>query len=642
MQPRSHQGLRGRGVRGGLLLALAAGLSLVAVPTFANHVGSISGEFESADGDLAVDVGHDAIDWNSFVTPAGATTEEQETFAELRDDWNLARFPDAIGNPDDIFAGGVKQDDVCPSTKIGSNGGGNSKFDVSDVYLANKQIGGDEFLFIAWVRVPSSPTASSHIAYEFNKGTDGTCTDSDLLKRVEGDMLIVYDFEGGDADSQVKLARWLATGESHSADDCEVAKALPCWGDVQVLTAQTPPVADAKVNNPTDVGTVYDAHRDEDLAPVRFGEAGINLTDAGVIDPTVCESFGHVTVASRSSGNSGIAQMKDKLGPEEFQIGSCGALKIVKEDTNQNPLGGALFDVYKDGGDEIFGDPDGEGTEEPDDEFIGSCDTTVYTDDDPPVPAADELQDGTGNCVFEDLFFGQYWVEETQAPTGYTGEDPKLVDVLTTAQVTVTFVNTPEPGRITVQKADDEGTPLSGVVFELWNDDDADGVWDDDDPAVDEETEDDDTDTGLTCTTDASGVCQGGDTIDIAFDQVPPGFYCVVEDTTTTPTGYDSADPQCFEVELTSGGDDVSLTFVNPRLHRVIVIVCHEGTDTLYPSTVNLDDGTTAGDEKSSLATAPTGIDEGDLCALGGAQYDGLEHGTEDLSVAIPDPHPAE
>jgi hypothetical protein len=62
-----------------------------------------------------------------------------------------------------------------------------------------------------------------------------------------------------------------------------------------------------------------------------FGEAGIDLTGAGIFDSNTCNSFGKVSAVSRSSGSSGTAQMKDLVGPGNFQLSNCGTVIIRKE-----------------------------------------------------------------------------------------------------------------------------------------------------------------------------------------------------------------------------------------------------------------------------------------------------------------------
>jgi hypothetical protein len=396
------------------LTAVVAVLSLaIGSIALANHVGSVSGVFESGDGNLAVDhlnpgsLDPVPVDWNSF-TNAGTATA-----------WNFEDFTDATGNPDDIYNGGIKQDDDCPGVKSGSLGGGNSKFDVSRIYLANRNIDGDEYLFLSWIRVPqNSTTASSHIAYEFNKGLNGTCPDSDLLRRSEDDMLIVYDFEGGTASPSLKLLRWVTSGA------CEVASnSAPCWGDVTDLNS--PGVSDARVNT-TAVGPVVDALTDPDqtLGVVEFGEAGINLSAAEVFSAEECEEFGSVTAVSRSSGNSGTAQMKDKVGPIDFEIGNCGSVVVHKTDADTDELvGGATFSITP--AENI--DENGE----PVDEDL--------------VSAMVEIADGVF-CA-DELFAGEYRVTEETPPADYDLASPDFQDVTVAADGTTCDSRLDEDGE---------------------------------------------------------------------------------------------------------------------------------------------------------------------------------------------------
>jgi hypothetical protein len=90
---------------------------------------------------------------------------------------------------------------------------------------------------------------------------------------------------------------------------------------VEDLTAAAVTLADAKVNT---FGPVYDAHLDRDLGTVEFGEASINLTEA-VGEEAVCDFSGKVNGVARSSGSSGTAQMKDLVGPDDFELEFCKA-----------------------------------------------------------------------------------------------------------------------------------------------------------------------------------------------------------------------------------------------------------------------------------------------------------------------------
>jgi hypothetical protein len=138
---------------------------------------------------------------------------------------------------------------------------------------------------------------------------------------------------------------------------CGVAShSPPCWGTFTDLELTNPVAAEANVDtglshicstavsgscgpNETDVnsstpsqGTTYilPDHTSDSLAPVtetlgasEFGEATVDLTNAGVFTSGSCASFGQVEAVSRSSGDSGTAAMEDLVGPGSFTLSNC-------------------------------------------------------------------------------------------------------------------------------------------------------------------------------------------------------------------------------------------------------------------------------------------------------------------------------
>ena len=209
-----------------------------------------------------------------------------------------------------------------------------NKDDLSRVYLASKVVNGQTFLELAWARIPQNSTsASAHVGFEFNQSSTLCPPGSDgLVQRTVGDMLIVYDFEGGSSAPVLTLRRWVASGA------CEVGSSSPpCWGPAQNLTAGG--FAEGKVNtanvtdalSPPALGSATGLSVDRTLATQEFGEAGINLTAAGVIPAGSCAPFGKAFAVSRSSGNSAQAQMKDLVGPANFSLNQCGQIIIKKE-----------------------------------------------------------------------------------------------------------------------------------------------------------------------------------------------------------------------------------------------------------------------------------------------------------------------
>ncbi len=207
------------------------------------------------------------------------------------------------------------------------------------------------------------------------------------------------------------------------------------------------------------------------------------------------------------------------------------------------------------------------------------------------------------------------------------GDDAVTVNLAAGQTVKCTFTNT-QRGQITVIKTDDAGNRLGGVTFSLWVDDGT------DDTTFDDQ---EDTDTGQDCTTEADE--QEPDFGECEFTNLLPGaIYWVVED--SAPDGYEGDDP--IRVDLAAGGSP-EITFENPRLHKVILLVCHMGTNDLAPSDWDLGDSlgaeaiTTMGPSELTTLANLLSVDEDDLqaalCGLEG--FEDLSHGTHEFVVDI-------
>jgi hypothetical protein len=305
-----------------LILVAALVSSTVGIALATGAVGTAAG-FEDDDGDL---VANDTpnFDWNSFAPTTWTGTAPYRQSDALVSGWIFKGIEDdQASNSDTAFAGGVKQDKNCPTVNTGK---APNKDDLKRIYLATRVVGGHTYLMLSWVRIPQNTTSpSAHIGFEFNKGNISCGPASDgLVERTAGDMLIVYDFEGGATDTPViTLRRWVTSGT------CEVGSdSPPCWGPATNLTALG--FAEAKVNTFGSVSDAIAPSPPESLGTNEFGEAGIDLTDAGVFTAGTCESFGTAFGVSRSSGNSGTAQMKDLVGPADFTLANCGTVIIRK------------------------------------------------------------------------------------------------------------------------------------------------------------------------------------------------------------------------------------------------------------------------------------------------------------------------
>ena len=404
----------------GVIATLVIGWQIAA---FAGPVGLAQG-FEDDDGNLADD-STAGIDWNSFDpvvwSPHPAQTPTRQTDAKTVSGFQFKGIED-YPNPgatsgttaDTSFNGGVKQDNDCGGVGAGKPP---NKDDLTRVYLASKTLpsNGHVFLDLAWARIPQNSTsASAHVGFEFNQGSTACPAGSNgLVRRTTGDILIVYDFEGGSGPPVLTLRRWLTDPTDADQEDfftdeanpCDVdSNAPPCWGDAKNLTAGG--FAEGKVNtgnvtdalSPPALNSASGESTDRTLATQEFGEAGIDLTAADVIPANSCFPAGKAYAVSRSSGQSSQAQMKDLVGPAPFNLTNCGTVNIIKH-TNPGGL------------DQNFGFTS----------TLAGADIKCTTDT---TPAGFTLNDaGTDTESCTNVPAGSYTVTEGANPTGFSFDD---------------------------------------------------------------------------------------------------------------------------------------------------------------------------------------------------------------------------
>jgi Prealbumin-like fold domain len=432
---------------------------ILAIGASAGPIGALSG-FQDDDGNLA-DEGA-GIDWNNFASTTWTGTSPYLTSSKTASGWAFTGLADAEAvTSDSNFNGGVKQDDDCAATGTGKS---SNKDDLKRIYVASQTINGHTYLNLAWVRITQNTTSpSAHVGFEFNQndgsGTTGCGSGSPLVKRSTangGDMLIVYDFEGGSGDApHITMRRWVGSGS------CEVSSdSPPCWGTAVDLTNNS--TAEAKVNvSSTALDSIGPSSQTLGLS--EFGEAGIDLTNAGVFTSGTCTGFGRVYGVSRSSGNSGTAQMKDLVGPGSISLRNCGTVTIIKH-TSPSGLNQNFGYTSTLAGGQI------------------SCSTDT-------TPASFTLNaGGTDTETCTNVPIGNYTVTEGADPSGFAfgslscthtgsgtgaqdGTVPKQANIGIVAgsdTVTCTYVNNQQLGAIQVSKTSKKtGNALSGAKFSV-------------------------------------------------------------------------------------------------------------------------------------------------------------------------------
>lgn len=201
-----------------------------------------------------------------------------------------------------------------------------------------------------------------------------------------------------------------------------------------------------------------------------------------------------------------------QLLPQDVDFeGDPGRLDVRLEDGDGAPLAGGRFSLVPLGASGI-------------DALLGAECTTG--------------EDGTGDCVFEDLAPGDYTLEQTAAPPGYQESEDLAVTVEPFSDNTARFVNLRAVGAVELALQDDASQPLSGGRFELVEDD-GDGVAGENDITV------------ADCTTPEAGTCR--------FEDVPLGSYVMRQ--AEAPTDYLAADPIGFVLD--TPGQVAQLTVVN-------------------------------------------------------------------------------
>ncbi len=499
-------------------------------------------------------------------------------------DWanapNLATAVDVTPARDDnSFGQGTKEDTAVPTVVTGSIPP--NKSDLTRFYVANQRVGDDQFLYLAWERV-QEPSGTTNMDFEFNQST--TLSGNGVTPvRTAGDVLIKYDLAQGGTNPILGFHRWVTSGTP--ATVCEASNTVPCWGPVQSLAGNFEGSINDPTNNPP-IGQVVDPippAAPRTLSARTFGEAAINLTDSGLLPPGQCDAFSGAYLKSRSS-DAFTSAVKDFISPIPVSISNCGEIIIRKvTDPSPDPTN-TSFDFTLAGGpsnlNQSFSLHDGE------------------------QHSSGEVFAGSGYSAAETVPTG--W--ELVSATCDDGSPVTNIDVSVNETVTCTFTNRTR-GTINIHKQDDLGNPLEGAVFTLFIDN----------PPLNGPAPHgaEDTATAKTCMTGADGNC--------TISDVVPGQYWVVE--TTGVPGHDLAADQNVVI---GAGTTLPLTFVNPRQHVVIVLVCHQSTNTLAASDV-----VNGSDSGTTLAAPPTGLTEAQLCALGGARFEGKPHGEKQLTVDV-------
>jgi hypothetical protein len=239
-------------------------------------------------------------------------------------DWSLlgtlpayGYWPDMeSGQTDDSFGKGSKNDVDPPTIVAGSIP--NNKSDLVMMAAAAEGVANDNFIYLAWQRTETLGTANIDFELSQSKLTPEELSSNNVTpQRIEGDVIVSFDFTGGENVVQLSLRTWTGTQWSEPIDLDATALAQGAVNDPASF-----PGVDYPADNP------WDSNDPEaTLADLTFGEVVINGTQTFGGTLGECQTFNSVYVKSRSSA-SFTASLKDFIEPQQVEIDTCQTIRL--------------------------------------------------------------------------------------------------------------------------------------------------------------------------------------------------------------------------------------------------------------------------------------------------------------------------
>lgn len=500
--------------------------------------------FNTGDGNLTLDTG-EVHDWAVPIEPIACLNTIPGSGTNCGTD--LAK-----SSADNAFGQGSKEDIPNPTVVNGSIPP--NKSDLTRFYVNKEFVNNKFFLYLAWER--SNVLGNANMDFEINQvatpGGNGVTPN-----RTAGDLLVTFDFTQGGGNPVLGLLHWVTSG---ATSQCFASNALPCWGNQENLSANGE--AEGAVNTVTVHDPYSPPSGGADLPGLTFGEAGVDLTDAGIFSSSVCSHFGSVYLKSRSS-SSFTSELKDFIAPVPVNISNCGNI-IIRKVTVPSPdptatnfayttTGGLTPSTFSlaNGGKEDYGSK----------VFAGSY--SVSETDPSPLFAFTSL-----DCSASSLTNGS-----TASVSGAT------VNIVLKADdvVDCTYTNTLQQGAIKITKTSSKGTALAGATFSIKSG----GV------AI----------TGSPFTTGSDGT--------VCVDKLNFGTYSVQE--TAAPTGYAIDDSTAHNVSVSADstcgdGNEATFSATDTPLTDLLVKASSEATGGTKSSITCVDSS------NANIGNSPQGV----------------------------------
>ncbi|MBW3589610.1 MAG: hypothetical protein KY429_09345 [Actinobacteria bacterium] len=266
-----------------------------------------------------------------------------------------------------------------------------NKDDLTRAYAAADITASGQFLFLGVERLAEEGQGDMHINFELNQSADSIVNKegTTIPQRTDGDLLVVYDYAGGQTAVSIELRLWDGIPDDPNTPENEEA----LFGQWILVTSATA-VGDVNFDGPV-VRPATAPFGGGTVDTLRFGEAAIDLSSIpGFLS---CPGFSQFWAKSRASGESFDSALKDMTAPTPINLSTCGSIKVLKKDDSNNPLNGAAFELYNDLNN---------------DNALDAGDTLAQT-------CTTGEEGAAGECTFEEVAPGEYVVKEESAPLGY-------------------------------------------------------------------------------------------------------------------------------------------------------------------------------------------------------------------------------
>lgn len=249
---------------------------------------------------------------------AGATSDWQTV-------GDVLRVNDAFAPASDsLFTGGSKEQD--PDAWVFGTGSVPGKDDLTRLYFASDVVDPTKaFLFLGFERLDVSGNGDVHVNFELNQSS-ATATNSKgtvIPSRTPGDLLVVYDYDGGTSPTSIEIEIRLWIGGALTGQWGPDIGSVNAVGDVNGASTVTRPSA-----APFGGGTVDQK---------RFGEVAINLLGIYPALFTNCLSFTNFWAKTRASGESFDSALKDRTVPTRVELSACPPSTIEVNKTADAP-----------------------------------------------------------------------------------------------------------------------------------------------------------------------------------------------------------------------------------------------------------------------------------------------------------------